>query len=60
MDTYTSYIRLVEDLFPNVEIIINLFHILQAVNRKINRCRVKIMNQFRTTEKPKYNKLKRS
>ena len=59
MDMYQPYMDLVEDLFPNAKIIIDRFHIVQAVNREINRCRVRVMNQFRTTEKRKYNKLKR-
>ncbi|HHB0225212.1 hypothetical protein D3233_14900 [Staphylococcus aureus] len=56
---YPPYTSLIESLFPNTAVILDCFHIVQAVNREINRCRIKIMNGFRTKYKPKYNKLKR-
>ncbi|MCO4348080.1 ISL3 family transposase [Staphylococcus agnetis] len=59
IDMYPPYISLIESLFPNAAIILDRFHIVQAVNREINRCRIKTMNGFRTKDKPKYNKLKR-
>nr|WP_289780547.1 transposase [Staphylococcus hyicus] len=43
----------------NAAIILDRFHIVQAVNREINRCRIKTMNGFLTKDKHKYNKLKR-
>ena len=59
IDMYPPYISLIKSLFPNAAIILDRFHIVQAVNREINRSRVQTMNSFRTKDKPKYNKLKR-
>ncbi len=59
VDMFTPYISLIESLFPNADIIIDRFHIVQAINREINRCRIRIMNLFKSNERPKYNKLKR-
>ncbi|ARJ51961.1 ISL3 family transposase [Staphylococcus lutrae] len=59
IDMYPPYMSLIQSLFPNADIILDRFHIVQAVNREINHSRVKTMNSFKTKEKPKYNKLKR-
>ena len=56
---YQPYMSLIQSPFPQVEIILDRFHLVQTVNREINRCRVKTMNNFRTQDKTKYNKLKR-
>ncbi len=56
---FPPYIALIQDLFPHAEIIMDRFHIVQAINREINRCRVQVMNGFRTKDRPQYNKLKR-
>lgn len=56
---YKPYIELIKKLFPNAKIIIHRFHIVQAINREINRCRVSVMNSKRKTNRPEYNKLKR-
>ncbi|WP_375712526.1 transposase [Staphylococcus chromogenes] len=37
---------LIESLFPNAAIILDHFHIFQAVNHVINRCRIKTINGF--------------
>lgn len=55
IDMYTPYISLIEDLFPNAEIIIDKFHIIQLFNRALNKTRVRVMNQ----NKKHYNKLKK-
>lgn len=44
---YLPYIELIRQLFPNASIIIDRFHIVQALNRELNRCRVQWMNQVR-------------
>jgi len=59
IDMYKPYIELIKKLFPNAKIIIDRFHIVQAINREINRCRVSVMNSKRKTNRPEYNKLKR-
>ncbi|WP_142351617.1 transposase, partial [Staphylococcus caeli] len=43
IDMYKPYIKLIKKLFPNAKIIIDRFHIVQAINREINRCRVSVM-----------------
>ena len=45
-------------MFPNAKIIINPFHIVQALNRELNRTRVRIMNQHRYKNPKLYRKLK--
>lgn len=59
VDMYKPYIELIKKLFPNAKIIIDRFHIVQAINREINRCRVSVMNNKRMKNRPEYNKLKR-
>ncbi|SCT10046.1 ISL3 family transposase [Staphylococcus caeli] len=59
VDMYKPYIELIKKLFPNAKIIIDRFHIVQAINREINRCRVSVMNQKCSNNRPEYNKLKR-
>lgn len=58
MDMYSPYISLFKKLFPNAEIILDRFHLVQALNRELNKCRVKWMNHFKNTQQPLYNKLK--
>ena len=59
IDMYVPYISLIESLFPEAKIIIDRFHIVQAITREINRTRIKVMNEFRRKDRPNYNKLKR-
>ena len=59
IDMYTPYIELVRQLFPNASIIIDRFHIVQALNRELNRCRVQWMNSVHHKDKRLYHKLKR-
>ncbi|MDK7927300.1 MAG: ISL3 family transposase [Staphylococcus simulans] len=58
MDMYSPYISLFKQLFPNAEIILDRFHLVQALNRELNKCRVKWMNHFKNTQPRLYNKLK--
>ncbi|EKU45018.1 ISL3 family transposase [Staphylococcus massiliensis] len=59
IDMYEPYMDLISDVFPNALVIIDRFHIVQAINREINRTRVKVMNQARRNRRPLYNKYKR-
>lgn len=59
IDMYEPYMALIREVFPNAEIIIDRFHIVQALNRALNMTRVAVMNRYRTTERPIYNKYKR-
>ncbi|REH89662.1 ISL3 family transposase, partial [Staphylococcus felis] len=47
IDMYEPYMNLIKELFPNAKIIIDRFHIIQALNRALNMARVAVMNTFR-------------
>ena len=55
IDMYSPYISLIKSLFPNAKIIIDKFHIVQLLNRSLNKTRIKLMNK----DKQNYNKVKR-
>ena len=46
MDMYTSYISLVNSIFPNAKIVLDKFHIVNLVNRAFNQTRISIMNSI--------------
>ena len=52
-------IEVIKRLFPNPKIIIDPFHIIQALNRELNKTRTRKMNQIRHKDRRLYNKLKR-
>ena len=56
---YPPYIELIRQLFPNAAIIIDRFHIIQALNRELNRYRIHWMNKVKYQDRWLYNKLKR-
>lgn len=58
MDMYTPYITLANKLFPQANIIIDRFHIVQALNRELNNCRVAKMNIVRYANHRLHNKYK--
>lgn len=58
IDMYEPYISLIKSMFPNAKIIIDRFHIVQLLNRALNIARVNVMNTFRRTDPPLYNKYK--
>ena len=59
IDMYEPYMTLIKELFPNAQIIIDRFHIIQSLNRALNMSRVRLMNTFRNVNRPLYNKYKR-
>lgn len=59
IDMYEPYMNLIKELFPNAKIIIDRFHIIQALNRALNMARVAVVNTFRNINHPLYNKFKR-
>lgn len=59
MDMYSPYISLVEACFPNAEIIIDRFHIVQHLNRALNQVRIQTMKKIRNTSPTDYRKLKK-
>ena len=61
IDMNAGYVSLIKELFPNAKIIIDRFHLIQLINRSMNKTRVKIMNQFHTSngeDMKKYRRLK--
>ena len=50
---------MIKRLFPKAKIIIDPFHIIQALNRELNKTRTRKMNQVRYKDRRFYNILKR-
>lgn len=62
IDMNASYVSFIPGLFPNAKIIIDRFHIVQLINRSMNKTRIKTMNHFHTSDSEmmkKYRRLKR-
>lgn len=59
IDMYTPYMELIKQLFPKAKIIIDRFHLVQALNRELNRYRITFMHRIRYQNHRLYNKLKR-
>jgi len=62
VDMNAGYIGLIPALFPNAKIIIDRFHLVQLINRSMNQTRVRIMNQFNTSngeDQKRYRRLKK-
>ena len=55
MDIYSPYMKLVKHCFPNAEIIIDRFHIVNLISRALNKTRINVMN----SNKHDYNKFKK-
>lgn len=62
IDMNSSYIGVIKEVFPHAEIIIDRFHLVQLINRSMNKTRVRIMNQIKTSnneDMKKYRRIKR-
>ena len=46
MDMFAPYYALARKLFPNAKIVLDRFHIIQHLNRAMNKTRIRIMNSF--------------
>ena len=55
IDMYSPYISLIKVMFPNAEIIIDKFHLVNLISTSLNKTRINIMKN----DKKNYNKLKR-
>lgn len=55
IDMYKPYLTLINKCFPNAKIIIDMFHIVQLLNRSLNKTRILVMNK----DKENYRKFKR-
>ena len=52
---YSPYVSLIQKMFPNAQIIIDTFHLVQLISRSLNKTRIRAMK----TNKSAYNKMKR-
>lgn len=59
MDMYSPYLQVIKDCFPNAQIIIDRFHIVQHLNRALNQVRIQTMNDLRYQRPRDYRKLKK-
>ena len=59
MDMYSPYIQVIKDCFPNAEMIIDRFHIVQLLNRALNQVRIQEMKKIRYLRPRDYRKLKK-
>ena len=55
IDMYSPYISLILKMFPNANIIIDKFHLVQLISRALNKTRIMAMKK----NKKSYNKMKR-
>ena len=58
MAMFSPYYQLAKQLFPNAQIVLDRFHIIQHLSRAMNRVRIQIMNQF-DRKSQEYRALKR-
>lgn len=40
------YAAMVKELFPNAQVVLDRFHIVQMLNRSFNACRIQVMKQY--------------
>lgn len=62
IDMNAGYVNVIKEVFPQANIIIDRFHLVQLINRSMNKCRVQIMNTLKTShgeDMKKYRRLKR-
>ena len=62
IDMNAGYVSVIKELFPNAEIIIDRFHLVQLINRSMNKTRVQVMNKLsksKSEDQKKYRRLKR-
>lgn len=58
IDMYSPYISLIKECFPKAKIIIDRFHIVQLLNRALQKTRIEAMKNLNTTSM-EYKRLKR-
>jgi len=45
IDMYSPYVSLIKKMFPNANIVIDSFHIIQLISRSLNKTRIKVMKK---------------
>ncbi|MGX7091705.1 ISL3 family transposase [Hutsoniella sourekii] len=58
LDMYSPYYQFLQQLFPNAQVIIDRFNIVQLLNRTLNQLRIQVMNRLKTKQPRDYRKLK--
>nr|WP_270371683.1 transposase [Aerococcus urinaeequi] len=53
------YMEVVREVFPNAKIIIDRLHLVQSLNRELNKLRIEVVNAFRVPDHRLYSKFKR-
>src|SRR5699024_4970343 len=62
IDMNAVYVSVIKEMFPKVNIIIDQFHLVQLINRSMNKIRVHVINTLKTSnneDMKKYRRLKR-
>ena len=49
IDMNAGYVSVIKEMFPKANIIIEPFHLVQLINRSMNKIRVQVMNVFKTS-----------
>lgn len=50
IDIYKPYMKLIQECFPNAQIIIDRFHLVQLFSRELNKIRINTMNKDKANE----------
>ncbi|XKI11839.1 ISL3 family transposase [Sporosarcina sp. ANT_H38] len=61
IDMNAGYVSVIKELFPRAKIINDRFHLVQLINRSMNKCRIQVMNQLKMShgdDMKKYRRLK--
>ena len=59
IDMNAGYVSVIKELFPNAKISIDRFHLVQLINRSMNKCRIQVMNQFNSSNGEDMKKYRR-
>lgn len=62
IDMNAGYVSVIQEMFPKADIIIDQFHLVQLINRSMNKIRIHVMNTLKTSnseDMKKYRRLKR-
>src|SRR5699024_680987 len=63
IDMNAGYVSVIKEMFPKANIIIDQFHLVQLINRSMNKISIHIINTFKTSnnkDMKKYRRLKRN
>lgn len=46
IDMNAGYVNVIKEIFPRAKIIIDRFHLVQLINRSMNKTHIKVMNKM--------------